>query len=625
MKGWASLLSLLLTFLLAACGTFEVNARLMRPAEVTATAQAALTPSPTPAPRLGKIAFVRGGDLWVLDLDTGRERRLTQGIRIKRPTWSPSGRRIAFFKDRQLWTVSVEEEAPRRISAVAVTQAAWSPVEDRLAYVTANGGLWVTDVATMTSQELVSAPGLEGSGVGHITWSPDGQWLAFEWTDARPGEPPTYQGIQRIRVDGTHRSEVFSAYHPPRQADTVVLAGWSPDGSRLAFWRVPAGSASLAADGVPLQTVSAGGGTPVEIAAAVVPHPDFVAWSPDGARLAVVAGSGRETWQNKRLMVATADDRRRFLTPPTAVVLAPAWSPDGQRLAYVGAPAGPNVAGGEAARGLLAGRRIWVTGADAAGARPLTDDAAFRDERPLWSAEGTHILFARLQGRQAGLWLMESATGALRPVVKDLGPFPDPSGFYGYLDWSELFDWWTGPPRPPEAVHIPPPALPTAPPPAPPPTPVVVPSPTPTLPPPALGPTRPYTDTVLGLAFDVSTDWEVEGVAGAEAHFIVRDEAGNPRQVLDLSVLSPESRTLDRALAEVEQGAWRRYLRAAEPVRLGAFAALWLTLMPGEGRPMTVWLVIAPSGRGVTFVPGEEVATVEAVLRTLRYFPNTQR
>lgn len=58
-RAGASLLVLLLTLLLTACGTFNVEGRLMRPAEITATAQAALTPPPTPAPRLGRIAFVQ--------------------------------------------------------------------------------------------------------------------------------------------------------------------------------------------------------------------------------------------------------------------------------------------------------------------------------------------------------------------------------------------------------------------------------------------------------------------------------------------------------------------------------------------------------------------------------------
>ncbi len=419
---------LFLTFLLTACGTLEVNARLMRPAEATATAQAALTPSPTPVPRLGKIAFVRGGDLWVLDLDAGQERRLTQGIWSRRSSWSPSGRWIAFFKAHELWTVPADGGTPRRVSETAVARAVWSPAEDRLAYVTRSGGLWVVNADGSSQQELIPGPGDQTvAGAGAVTWSPDGRWLAFRWREGQHGEPPTYEGLRRIRADGTQPAEVYAALRPPQRYDGIALASWSPDGSHLAVWLIPSFSASLAADGGPLLTVSAGVGRAKRIAEQVLPYPDFAAWSPTGGRLAVVVGGPRETWLNKRLVVATADGRAtQFLTPPTEAVLAPAWSPDGQRLAYVSAPAMPGVAGGEAAFSAMAGRHVWTVRADGSDSRQLTQDARFRDEAPQWSTDGSHILFVRLQGGAANLktslWLMRADGSGQRAVVEELGP-----------------------------------------------------------------------------------------------------------------------------------------------------------------------------------------------------------
>jgi hypothetical protein len=81
----------------------------------------------------------------------------------------------------------------------------------------------------------------------------------------------------------------------------------------------------------------------------------------------------------------------------------------------------------------------------------LTDDAAYRDERPLWSTDGTHLLFARLaQHGRMSLWLMHADGSALSPVVEDLslGPF-SPYGAPRFVDsgliaWDQYFDWWPG-------------------------------------------------------------------------------------------------------------------------------------------------------------------------------------
>lgn len=424
----------------------------MQPAEATATAQAALTPSPTPAPRLGKVAFVRGGDIWTTNLDTGQEVRLTEGGDYTHPRWSPSGRWLAFFRGRALWVVDTDSGTPWRIAGHA-TGSSWSPVADRLASVTGDGGLWVSNPDGSQSQELISGPGVQGGGVGRVAWSPDGDWLAFEWTETEPEARPTSQGLRRIRADGTGLSEIASAYHPPQEDDTVALAAWSPDGTRLTFWQIPFNSPSLAADGVPLRTVPLNGGRPTVVAERVLPYPDFAAWSPTGDGLAIVAGGFRATWLDKTLVLATPDGQAiTVLAPATDVALSPAWAPDGKRLAYVGAPTRPGALGGAGASALLADRRIWAIAADGSNRRQLASDPAFRDERPQWSADGESLLFLRLHGRppdlRAGLWLMRADGSLLRPIAEDLSPLPDPFGFYGYVDWSDLFDWWTGPPEP---------------------------------------------------------------------------------------------------------------------------------------------------------------------------------
>ncbi len=174
-------------------------------------------------------------------------------------------------------------------------------------------------------------------------------------------------------------------------------------------------------------------------------HADFLAWSPDGKLLAVTVGEGRETWSHKRIaVVEPTSGTLTYLTDDKTAAFSPAWSPNGQRIAYVASPDLGFVGGGEEAKAGAAKRRIWVMNRDGSDQRQLTHDAAFRDERPLWSADGSHILFARLdQKGRASLWLMRNDGSKLQQVA-DLSPAPEWFGYYGYIRWSDYFAWWPG-------------------------------------------------------------------------------------------------------------------------------------------------------------------------------------
>lgn len=231
----------------------------------------------------------------------------------------------------------------------------------------------------------------------------------------------------------------------------LIVAGWSADGKDILVWPDPAFSASLLADGTPLEAVPAAGGAPRQVSDAMLTYSDFLAVAPAGSYLAVAQGAGRETWTRKRIaIVEPAAGKSQPLTPTTLAAVQPAWSPDGQRLAFAAAPDIGAVGGAAPAKAALAKRRIWVMDRDGGGQTQLTNDAAYRDERPRWSADGGQILFARLDGAgQASLWLMNTDGSSLTKVADNLA-LPSSSanpvwfGSYGHLDWDSAFAWQPG-------------------------------------------------------------------------------------------------------------------------------------------------------------------------------------
>jgi TolB protein len=457
------------------------------PAQASATA-----PAPIDKPGLGKVAFVQGGNLWVKALPDGEPLRLTTDEGNLRPRWSPSGAWLTFEKGNSvLWLVRADGTGAHAVADVSTEGAyAWSPVDDVLAFVYAPGQICLRTGAALAGESstgercvTLSVPGGLANPehapetISDLTWSPDGSTLAFvrEWGSAGADEPGReYVGIWTLAVRGNGLPvERYGVTKPERG---IQIASSAPGGHGLLFWQLPGFSASIAADGLPLWGLTFDGQVPVQLPYQTLAYADYLAWSSTPEQLALILGTGRQTWANKQLAWLSSEATHPVtLTDRTQAAAWPTFSPDGARLAYVAMPASDPTLGGDAVRRALTGRRVWI--ADLSGkapARVLVDNPTYRDERPEWSADGTSILFARFDAAgKASLWLVPSTGGQPRMVVETLGgtaggqPVPDWFGFYGYVDWDRVFSWWRGPAGP-RAVPTLPPAdrtpLPTPPP-----------------------------------------------------------------------------------------------------------------------------------------------------------------
>ena len=422
------------------------------------------------------MAYVQGGDIWVKPLPDGAPLRLTTDGRNRSPRWSPSGVWLAFRKEgnviveretlcdtpnmrrelcresvselqQQVWLAEEDGSNGRPLNqSLSVEAFAWSPTRDRLAYVNASGQLQAvngdgTNLATLFAASTADrSPGK----IGRMAWSPDGAWIAYEY--ALQGVEPTaaYRGIWKVSADGRERVQVYG--DGPGRSEPW-LAGWSSAGTLIYFWQDPARPV-ISPDGAPLFGVATVGqptaGAAVRLSSEpMLPYRDFIAAAPRGARgsdreaVALVVGAGQGTWANKRIETSVT------VSPPGMSAISPAWSPDGQRLAYAAMPEREGLGLGEPMLQELMARRIWV--ADVAGGGPprqITDGVGYRDEFPRWSADGATILFARINTRGlASLWIAPTGGGALRQVVDELTPAPDPISAHGRVEWDNLFDW----------------------------------------------------------------------------------------------------------------------------------------------------------------------------------------
>ena len=384
--------------------------------------------------RLGAIAFVQPDGLTVRSLPDGPFIRLATGGHIRRPRFSPSGQWLTFH-DGALYVASPEGDAPILLPN---GESVWMPGQDVLAV--ASGG----DLLFFSARNGWRVPALIRKGAGLPVFDASGTQFVFS-SELRHGTGP---GGEPIR-DGQLRR----GFYGPR-TDTEILTqkrqvypvpfGWTPDAQSVLYWEDLDFSESIMADGLGLFRVAVSGGAPEPLHVSTLVDRDLLAFSPRGNRLALTAGGGRETWDNKRIGVLDLDTRAlRYLTPESMSALAPAWSPDGGQIAFTAAPASKDKAN-------LDRRRIWI--ADARGERRplrLTADSS-REEKPLWSAFGTHILFCRVNSSGTATLWMKSDEGDAAQVSGDLLSGEEgATGYYGYVNWGEAFDWFRGPGIPP--------------------------------------------------------------------------------------------------------------------------------------------------------------------------------
>jgi serine/threonine protein kinase/Tol biopolymer transport system component len=315
------------------------------------------------SPDASRIVYANGTDLFEANRDGSGVRKIVSASEfVDSPTWSGDGSRLRYretaagSRSGTLWEVGVDGGNPHPLfsratglccgswtsdgryflfsSRKAGEEGIWAVREKTgwfqrgsgkpvllstgpLTYVCAipsraGKQIFVTGEqaqAELTRYDAASGrfvPFLEGVPAEHMSFSRDGQWVAY--VTYPEGE------LWRSKVDGSQKLKLASGVR-------ALVVQWSPDGKRISFVaRQPA---------VALQVISADGGTPESLPMGDSPTL-YHAWSPDGNSM--VLG---EWFGNKSPVLRLLDLKTRQLSivPGSEGLIYPIWSPDGRYIA----------------------------------------------------------------------------------------------------------------------------------------------------------------------------------------------------------------------------------------------------------------------------------------------------
>lgn len=183
------------------------------------------------------VAFVAGGDLWVMDTELREPKLVTKTPEQESsPVFSPEGDSIYFLSDAggatEVWRATRGDKAKHwfqnskftleKVTTDGATKSdlTWSPDGSKLAFLKDRGSLWVMDPRGQNAKQLVKS----FSPVGY-DWSPDGKWMVASYEDTEFN-----RDIYLLPVDGS-QPPVNVSRTPFNETNPV----WSPDGKLIAF------------------------------------------------------------------------------------------------------------------------------------------------------------------------------------------------------------------------------------------------------------------------------------------------------------------------------------------------------------------------------------------------------
>ena len=326
------------------------------------------------------------GDVWVLDLASGKESRLVENA--FNPTYSSDGKLIAvdasWAGPRRIWVLDREGHNPQQVTTdtseeVAHVAPAWSPDGKKIVFQNLARTKFDIRVVSLESKQMNWITNDFFSNI-RPAWSPSGKFIYF--SSYRSGGINIWRAP--VKGDGTVGGPLQQV---TTGAGQDVEVAPSPDGRRLAFatlrqnadiWRLPV----LPQSGMPR-------GSP-EAVISTTREDSRGAWSPDGK---MVAFNSDRAGDMNIWLFSPADSNPRQLTTGHGGDFQPNWSPDEKKIVFFSSRSGsPNVWEVEVASGAL---------------RRLTSNSGM-NVNPFFSPDGTFIAYQSDQSGRLEVWVMNA-------------------------------------------------------------------------------------------------------------------------------------------------------------------------------------------------------------------------